>query len=276
MRSMLRNRPQVYLAAVATLLGACCWAKVMQRQGGLVKFEDHHHASNKPDKFDTSPVMNHPYQYEDSYAAANSMIDTAPYAPSVNPSYTPPILQQETSENSKLDHLGHFGGGDHYHMKGLLFGDAAVEHQNPPWKKLLRIATAAIPIGLFLAALPPNVVYVNTAQPVPKPLGTSSQRQRSDTSEHVTPVTTFPVLDMIERAGGLPALEKPECEAFIFCSMARLGAHQEANSVQRFLYSTAHGIPDTLAEMFGIKEIMKAIRTDSCSIYKCSLTAPQH
>jgi hypothetical protein len=33
-----------------------------------------------------------------------------------------------------------------------------------PWRKVLKVLTAAIPIGLFIAALPPNIVHINATQ----------------------------------------------------------------------------------------------------------------
>jgi glycopeptide antibiotics resistance protein len=32
------------------------------------------------------------------------------------------------------------------------------------WKKVLNMLTAFIPLGLFLAALPPNILTINTTQ----------------------------------------------------------------------------------------------------------------
>jgi hypothetical protein len=60
------------------------------------------------------------------------------------------------------DHLHPVDLGNPHHSKQV-FGELPPQGQHP-WQKLLRVMTAAIPIGLFLAALPPNVVYLNTAQ----------------------------------------------------------------------------------------------------------------
>jgi hypothetical protein len=32
------------------------------------------------------------------------------------------------------------------------------------WKKMMNMLTALIPLGLFLAALPPNILTINTTQ----------------------------------------------------------------------------------------------------------------
>ncbi|XP_059482788.1 uncharacterized protein LOC132200973 [Neocloeon triangulifer] len=206
----------------------------------------------KPMKFDGSSggaaaaaSANYPYNYEE--AAPASTFHAATYN-------EPPY---------------HYGGKTAY-ISPHKFGHGKFDvhnglSHNSPWRKIIRVLTAAIPIGLFLAALPPNVVNINATQSV-KPLGTF-QKQRS--TEEGPVIESFPVLDMIESRGGLRALEDADCEANLFCEIARLGREANANSVQRGFWSVVNDTPDALSELLGVKELFKAIRTDACQIYKC-------
>jgi hypothetical protein len=64
------------------------------------------------------------------------------------------------------------------------------------------------------------------------------QKQRS--GDDPDTVETFPVLDMIEKRGGLRALRNENCEANLFCEIARMGKSAEANSVQQAFWGLVH------------------------------------
>ncbi|PNF27462.1 hypothetical protein B7P43_G08984, partial [Cryptotermes secundus] len=133
------------------------------------------------------------------------------------------------------------------------------------WKKVLNMLAAFIPLGLFLAALPPNVLTINTTQP------DLPSRQRS--VNHEDSAMSFPILDLLDKYG-IDSLDDPECENRIFCEMSRLGGQPRGNIVQKAFWNLAHHIPDKTADNIGMKELFKAVRTDSCEIYRCEEKTP--
>lgn len=42
--------------------------------------------------------------------------------------------------------------------------EVAHKHKADPWKKIMKVITTVVPFGLFLAALTPNLLYVNTTE----------------------------------------------------------------------------------------------------------------
>ncbi|XP_065345585.1 uncharacterized protein LOC135943104 [Cloeon dipterum] len=207
----------------------------------------------KPVKFDgasggsaAAASAPHPYTYE-----------AAPSGSFAVPAYEEPPYPYGGKTAHVSPHKFGFGKLD---LHNSLF-----RHDGSPWKKIVKILTAAIPIGLFLAALPPNVVHINATQTV-KPLGTV-QKQRS--TEDGPVIESFPVLEMIEKHGGFKALNKDECDAFLFCQIARLGKEASANSVQQGFWAVAHETPAPLAELLNVGTLFKAVRDDACNFYNC-------
>ncbi|KAJ9578845.1 hypothetical protein L9F63_004949, partial [Diploptera punctata] len=127
------------------------------------------------------------------------------------------------------------------------------------WKKVMNMLAAFIPLGLLLAALPPNILTINTTTP------DLPSRQRS---VETLDMTSYPILHLLEKYG-VESLDDPECENRIFCEMSRLGREPSGNVIQKAFWHAAHETSDKNAEAMGMKELFKAVRTDSCSIYKC-------
>ncbi|KAL9696450.1 hypothetical protein quinque_016029 [Culex quinquefasciatus] len=123
-----------------------------------------------------------------------------------------------------------------------------------PWKKIIHVLTAAIPIGLIISALTPQVVYVNpnmTLPPVqmqtPTPISatggsfTNPTRQRS---EDQLGGGDNPLVGFISALSANPIAERwpssTGCEERSFCEMARLGRNSGADALLRMLWKTAN------------------------------------
>merc|ERR1719391_891632 len=125
----------------------------------------------------------------------------------------------------------------------------------------LNALAAFLPIGLFLAAIPPNLIVIN-----------SSARRKRETDDSLlnsldAPVTERPFLRRIASLG--PAMWTTECQAKIFCEMVKLGRLPEGNSVQRMLAATAVNTPDFAANLLGLSDTFQASREGDCSKFKC-------
>merc|ERR1719391_680448 len=128
----------------------------------------------------------------------------------------------------------------------------------------LNALAAFLPIGLFLAAIPPNLIVIN-----------SSARRKRETDDSLlnsldAPVTERPFLRRIASLG--PAMWTTECQAKIFCEMVKLGRLPEGNSVQRMLAATAINTPDFAANLLGLSDTFQssqASREGDCSKFKC-------
>merc|ERR1712088_639195 len=90
----------------------------------------------------------------------------------------------------------------------------------------LNALAAFLPIGLFLAAIPPNLIVINSTA--------RRKREAEDSllnSLDAPASTERPFLKRISSLG--PAMWRTECQAQIFCEMVALGRPPEGNSVQR-------------------------------------------
>merc|ERR1711992_126479 len=125
----------------------------------------------------------------------------------------------------------------------------------------LNALAAFLPIGLFLAAIPPNLIVIN-----------STARRKRETEDLVLnsldgQTTDRPFLRRIASLG--PAMWRAECQSQIFCEMVKLGRHPEGNSVQRLLAATAGNTPDFAANLLGLGDTFQASRDGDCSKFKC-------
>merc|ERR1711990_640257 len=125
----------------------------------------------------------------------------------------------------------------------------------------LNALAAFLPIGLFLAAIPPNLIVIN-----------STARRKRETEDSLlnsldAPAMERPILRRIASLG--PAMWRTECQAQIFCEMVRLGRLPEGNSVQRMFASAAVNTPDFAANLLGLSDTFQASREGDCSKFKC-------
>merc|ERR1712038_1439389 len=127
----------------------------------------------------------------------------------------------------------------------------------------LNALAAFLPIGLFLAAIPPNLIVINS---------TAHRKREAEDSllNSVDAVATEeerPVLRRIAALGS--AMWKPECQAEIFCQMVQLGQLPEGNSVQRMVAATAIHTPDFATNLLGLGGTFQASREGDCAKFKC-------
>merc|ERR1712037_164008 len=126
----------------------------------------------------------------------------------------------------------------------------------------LNALAAFLPIGLFLAAIPPNLIVIN-----------STARRKRETEALLLnsldgPASTErPFLRRIASLG--PAMWRTECQAQIFCEMVALGRPPEGNSVQRMFAATATNTPDFAANLLGLGHTFQASREGDCRKFKC-------
>merc|ERR1712018_395265 len=126
----------------------------------------------------------------------------------------------------------------------------------------LNALAAFLPIGLFLAAIPPNLIVIN-----------STARRKRETEDSMinsldsSPSTERPFLRRIASLG--PAMWRTECQAQIFCEMVAMGKLPEGNRVQRMLAATALNTPDFAANLLGLGHTFQVSRDGACSKFKC-------
>jgi len=125
----------------------------------------------------------------------------------------------------------------------------------------LNALAAFLPIGLFLAAIPPNLIVIN-----------STARRKRETEDSLlnsldAPAKERPILRRIASLG--PAMWKTECQAQIFCEMVSLGRLPEGNSIQRMFAATAANTPDFAANLLGLSDTFQTSREGDCSKFKC-------
>ncbi|XP_055548595.1 uncharacterized protein LOC129732105 [Wyeomyia smithii] len=167
---------------------------------------------------------------------------------------------------STLDYFS--GGGAKLPTSGK--GDETALKHVSPWKKIFHVLTAAIPIGLIISALTPQVVYINpnmTQTPVqmqtPTPIsatGASGTRQRAAAIGHHRSLLDY------FAAGGAG------CEEKSFCELTRLGINPEADILAKTLWKVANETPSDRARQSGLEEIFRAAKDNDCSRFRCENT----
>jgi len=176
------------------------------------------------------------YERDSGYSPPSSSYE----APSYN-SYEPPSYESPSYSPPSYEAYG--GGKDGFN-------------------DFLNALAAFLPIGLFLAAIPPNLIVINS-------------RRRRDTDgeleKDVNSVeTVFPFLEEITQLGGIKRLNEIECQKKLFCEMAARGLGEEGNFVQNTLGSVVSRTPTFLANMAGIKHLFQVAKAGDCAEFQCT------
>jgi len=177
-----------------------------------------------------------------SYQAPTSTGYKAPSASYESPSYTAP-----TYSNSEPTYTAptysETGGSE-------TFND------------FLNALAAFLPIGLFLAAIPPNLIVINSAR-----------KKRSEEEEDlginsVQQHTHYPFMQKIGVIG-YNGLKTVGCQQRFVCEMATFGESEEANSVQKAMLWMARLTPDFVADYAHATQVFKAVRSHECQQFSC-------
>merc|ERR1711997_1251506 len=128
----------------------------------------------------------------------------------------------------------------------------------------LNALAAFLPIGLFLAAIPPNLIVINS-------------RRRRDTDgefekdvNSVETVSVYPFLEEINQLGGIKRLNEIDCQKKLFCEMAARGRGEEGNFVQNTLGSVVSHTPTFLANMAGLTDLFQVAKAGDCAEFQCT------
>merc|ERR1711983_659154 len=87
----------------------------------------------------------------------------------------------------------------------------------------LNALAAFLPIGLFLAAIPPNLIVIN-----------SRRKRQAEDEMYNTLESSYPFMDKINTMG-FSRLSETDCQKELFCEMAVMGGSSDGNYVQRSL-----------------------------------------
>jgi len=120
----------------------------------------------------------------------------------------------------------------------------------------LNALAAFLPIGLFLAAIPPNLIVINEVR---------KKRNSEDTNQVEY---TFPFLQKISKLG-FSKLQNQGCQKRLICEMAASGAKNNANFIQRLLAKISVYTPLSLAEYMNSKDVVQAVNRGNCAELQC-------
>merc|ERR1711936_551956 len=152
------------------------------------------------------------------------------------PSYDPPSYKPAPSYEAPSYSGG--GGGDSFN-------------------DFLNALAAFLPIGLFLAAIPPNLIVLN-----------SRRKRQAEDEMYNTLDSSYPFMEKINKIG-YSRLTEPLCQKELFCEMAEMGSNVEANTVQKLFSYAVSLTPNFLADMVGVKDVFEATREGRCRKFKC-------
>ncbi|XP_049286014.1 uncharacterized protein LOC125765153 [Anopheles funestus] len=116
-------------------------------------FEVQHYGRHPTYVFPT-PSKNHPYSFDRTPAEGAFSVDpvTVSNSSGVSSSSSSGVSTESTETNNGIGGLTDIKliGKEDAHLKSF-----------SPWKKIIHVLSAAIPIGLLISALTPQVVYIN-------------------------------------------------------------------------------------------------------------------
>lgn len=228
-----------------------------QNEGGSQDYlygEDKYSDGYSKDKYTDS--YSHDKYFEDrdgapssSYEAPSSSYNAPSYnAPSYEaPSYQAPAYEAPADSYGAPSYSSGGGGGDSFN-------------------DFLNALAAFLPIGLFLAAIPPNLIVINSAR-----RRRSANNDSNSVDSSVEGEVSYPFLQRIEHIGYSRFSRELQCQKMIFCEMAEFGAMEEANLVQKIFGYAVAMAPDVLADTVGLKDVFQAARDGRCGKYDCQL-----
>merc|ERR1711988_203535 len=167
-----------------------------------------------------------------NYAAPDTSYEAPSYSSYEAPKYEP---------NYSPSYEGYSGGG------------------KDNFNDFLNALAAFLPIGLFLAAIPPNLIVIN-----------SRRKREAEFEEDINSVeTVYPFLEEIDQMGGVQRLNEKECQKKLFCSLAVRGLGPEGNYVQNTLGSVVSLAPTFITRKLGLDHLFKAALAGECGEFKC-------
>lgn len=199
------------------------------------------------------------YERDSGYSPPSSSYD----APSYNPpssSYDAPSYKPQSSSYDAPSYNNYEPPS--YESPSYSPSYEAYGGGKESFNDFLNALAAFLPIGLFLAAIPPNLIVINSR----RRRDTESEAEVGDNSVE----TVYPFLEEIEQLGGVERLNEIECQKKLFCEMASLGLSDRGNYVQNVLGSAVSYTPSFLTRMVGLQDLFKIVKSGECGEFKCT------
>ncbi|KAK9876502.1 hypothetical protein WA026_013877 [Henosepilachna vigintioctopunctata] len=139
-----------------------------------------------------------------------------------------------------------------------------VNHEYPmkkydnPWKKIIKVIAAFIPIGLLISALTPTIITVS-------PMNNTAMRSRDDDPHSDT------IKKLVSSLGYFEHLSDRNCENRILCELL-LGASSSQNAerhIENFLANFADREKYTNQRIEELKAIFTAVKRNQCEVITC-------
>lgn len=184
------------------------------------------------------------YDRDDGYGSPKAPSYSAPA-----PSYEAPAPQYSAPSES-YGAPSHSGGGDGFN-------------------DFLNALAAFLPIGLFLAAIPPNLITISTKKK--RSLTNSGDEDTSLNDVDTTHAELhYPFLERISEIGYDKMMSDSECQKRLFCEMSTKGQEDvDANTVQKAFNYMVLLSPKMVSDYFGTTEVFRTIKGGNCSMFKC-------
>uniref|UniRef100_A0A6P7GH42 Uncharacterized protein LOC114342529 n=1 Tax=Diabrotica virgifera virgifera TaxID=50390 RepID=A0A6P7GH42_DIAVI len=159
------------------------------------------------------------------------------------------------NEGNKFDHSYHgysYGPKEPHHSIEPHHGDGGIS----PFKKILKVLAAIIPIGLFLSALTPTIITVSSANDT-----TGRFNRNDDTSENL-------LTKVANSLNSLNKLQQDGCQQKVFCELM-VNAMFSTNAEEHI-----KNLLDNFVDKSGTNEdtfttVLEAVKNQDCSTLSC-------
>ncbi|KRT81650.1 hypothetical protein AMK59_5330, partial [Oryctes borbonicus] len=129
---------------------------------------------------------------------------------------------------------------------------------NIPWRKVVKFLSAAIPIGLFIGALTPNVINIT-------PVNATQSRARTDEIESRTKMQLIYSSKLIDELQRKDCRRRILCELLLSAGMSKNGQEYSENFLDMFLQQEA----DIQEKTNELRKMLVAVKKENCEEFHC-------
>merc|ERR1711941_238314 len=125
----------------------------------------------------------------------------------------------------------------------------------------LNALAAFLPIGLFLAAIPPNLITISTKKK--RSIQSNEVEQDNHQIDQEEEKATYPFINRILHMGIDEFWNNPQCQQKIYCEMSQMGHTSQGNWVQKSMAFATIMFPTNLMD------IIDVAKNGDCNALQC-------
>merc|ERR1711988_1194987 len=148
---------------------------------------------------------------------------------------------------------------EYYDRDDVLHGYFASKDDG--FNDFLNALAAFLPIGLFLAAIPPNLITISTKKK--RSIQSNEVEQDNHQIDQEEEKATYPFINRILHMGIDEFWNNPQCQQKIYCEMSQMGHTSQGNWVQKSMAFATIMFPTNLMDVIDVA------KNGDCNALQC-------